>query len=261
MNLQEKAVEIAKKYESLPMRDKIRIIAQAFGCTSGKIETSPCYGKWRGTSDISIKFNNGLSLPVGNEITPKAKTVKVQSEYVNALLLRYNPEIVAITKETALIALRERETRDNMVAAQKGLKPYTMLNVEFNDGSYDKSAGYIGWYYVTLAVDEKIRAHITSNLKYEIAYGKVGEAPAREYYAAGAVNEADVDFIFNNVGFSSTSDLYSLPISDEVLKGAEKTLAERRGMQPPKPSIKAQLAARPVHGDNPAAKTKDREVR
>ena len=84
--LQKKAAEIAKKYESLPMQDRIGIIAQAFGCTSGKIETSPCSGKWRGTSDISIRFDNGASLGIGNDLTPKAKTAKVQNELVNATL-------------------------------------------------------------------------------------------------------------------------------------------------------------------------------
>ena len=261
MNLQEQAAEIAKKYEHLPMRDKIGIIAQAFGCTSGVIKTSPCYGKWRGTSDMYIRFDNGATLGMGNEMTPQAKTVRVQSEYVNTLLLQYNPEIVAIAKETALAALRERQVRDNAIAAQKGLKPYTVLNVEFNDGAYDKSAGYIGWYYVMLAVDGEIRAHVESKLNYEIAFGKVGEAPAREYYTAGALNAAEVDFVFNNVGFSSTSELYSLPISDDVLRRAEKTLAERCDTQPRKPSIKAQLAARPVPADKPDTMTKDREVR
>ena len=260
MNLQEQAAEIAKKYEHLPMRDKIGVIAQAFGCTSGKIETSPCYGKWRGTSDISIKFDNGVSLPVGNELTPKAKTVKVQKEYINAVLRGHNPEIIAATKEAALAALREREARDNEIAAQKGLKPYTVLNVEFNDGSHDKSAGYIGWYYVTLAVDGKICTHIETGLAHAIADGKVGELPEQErYFMAGTLKEAD--YVFNNVGFSSKSTLYSLPISDDVLRRAEKALAERGEAQPRKPSIKAQLAARLAPGDKPAAMTKDREVR
>lgn len=242
------------------MRDKIGIIAQAFGCTSGKIETSPCFGKWRGTSDIFIRFDNGASLPVGNELTPKAKTVKVQREYVNALLLRYNPEIVAATKETALAALREREARDNEIAAQKGLKPYTVLNVEFNDGAHDKNGGYMGWYYVTLAVDGKICTLLETGLAHAIADGKVGEIPERErYFTAGALKEAD--YVFNNVGFSSSSTLYSLPISDEVLRRAEKTLAERGEAQPRKPSIKAQLAVKPVPGDKSAAKSMDREVR
>jgi len=246
-DLQKKAVEIAKKYENLPMRDKISMIAQTFGCTSGKIETSPCYGKWRGTSDMSIRFDNGTSLGIGNEETPRAKTAKVQNEYVNAVLKRYNPEIVAVTKETALAALRKREAGDNMIAAEKGLKPYTMLNVEFNDGSDAESAGYIGWYYVTLAVDGKIRAHLETGLAHGIADGRVDEIPTRNrYFTAGALKEADVDYVFNNVGFSSASTLYSLHISDEVLERAEKSLAERQAAEHTqlcKPSLREQLAA------------------
>ena len=230
--LQKKAAEIAQKYESLPMQDRIGIIAQAFGCTSGKIETSPCSGKWRGTSDISIRFDNGASLGIGNDLTPKAKTAKVQNELVNATLRRYNPEIVAATKEAALTALRAREVKDNEIAAQKGLKPYTLLNVELHDGA-DSKSGYMGWYFVTLAVDGKIHSHLETGLAYDIAGGKVSETPSkRSYYTAGALKEAEVDYVFNNVGFSSTSDLYSLPISEEVRERAEKTLAERSAAQP-----------------------------
>ena len=231
-DLQKKAVEIAKQYEAFPLREKIGIVAQAFGGTEGKIETSPCTGKWRGTSDISIKFDNGASLFIGNHRTPQAKTEKVQTEYVNAALVRYNPEIIAATKEAAIAALRARETKDNELAAQKGLKPYTLLNVEFNDGTDEKSGGHIGWYYVTLAVDGKIHAHIETGLNYDILDGKVSENPTREnYFTAGTLKETDVDYVFNNVGFSSTSDLYSLPISEEVRERAEKTLAERNGAQ------------------------------
>jgi hypothetical protein len=227
-DLQKKAVEIAGQYENLPMRDKIGIIAQAFGGTEGKIETSPCTGKWRGTSDISIKFDNGVSLFIGNHRTPQAKTAKVQKEYVNSALVRYNPEIIAATKETAVAALRKREVIDNEIAAQKGLKPYILLNVEFNDGTDERSSGHLGWYYVTLAVDGKICSHIETGLNYDILDGKVSDTPAREnYFVGGALKETDVDYVFNNVGFSSTSDLYSLPICDDVLERAEKALRTR----------------------------------
>ena len=234
-DIQKKAVEIAGKYENLPLQDKIGIVAQAFGGTEGKIETSPCTGKWRGTSDISIKFDNGASLFIGNHRTPQAKTARVQNECVNAALVRYNPEIIAATKEAAISALRARETKDNEIAAQKGLKPYTLLNVEFNDGTDEKSSGHMGWYYVTLAVGGEIHSHIETGLNYAISDGKVSEMPTREnYFAAGALKETDVDYVFNNVGFSSTSDLYSLPISEEVRERAEKALAERNGTQPEK---------------------------
>ena len=230
--LEKKAVEIAKGYEKLPLQDRIDVIARTFGCTTGKIETSPCRGKWRGTSDISIRFDNGASLAIGNYRTPKAKTVKVQSECVNAVLVRYNPEIVQATKEASLDALMKRAEKDNAVAAQKGLKPYTVLNVELYDGTDDQSSGYIGWYYATLAVDGKICTHIETGLHFDIMGGKVSDTPTtRDYYPAGALTDADIDYVMNNVGFSSTSDLYSLPLHDDVRERAEKTLAEQNAAE------------------------------
>ena len=231
-DLQKKAAAIAEKYEAFSTQEKIGVIAQAFGGTAGRIETSPCTGKWRGTSDISIRFDNGASLFLGNRLTPKAKTAAVQRELVNDTLLRYNPEIVSATKEAALASLMEREAKDNAIAAQKGLKPYTLLNVEFNDGADGQSSGYMGWYYVTLAVDGNICSHIETGLNYDIADGKVSADPTREkYFAAGALKDSEVDYVFNNVGFSSTSGLYALPVSDAVLQRAEKTLAERTQAQ------------------------------
>ena len=97
--LQKQAVEIAKQYEALSMQEKIGVITQAFGCTSGTIEASPCTGKWRGTSDISIRFDNGSSLFLGNHMTRQAKTKKVQQELVDSALVRYNPEIIRVAKD------------------------------------------------------------------------------------------------------------------------------------------------------------------
>lgn len=232
-DLQKKAVEIADRYKDLPLQGKIDIIAQAFGCKTGEIHTSPCTGKWRGTSDMSIRFDNGASLFIGNHLTPKAKTVKVQTEYVNSALVRYNPEIVQATKEAALPVLLRREAKDNEIAAQKGLKPYTLLNVEFNNGTDEQTGGYMGWYYVTLAVDGKICTHLETGLNYDIADGKVSDTPTRaDYYPAGALKETDVDYVFNNVGFSSASTLYALPLREDVRERAEQTLARRSADQP-----------------------------
>ena len=232
-DLQKKAVEIADRYKDLPLQGKIDIIAQAFGCKTGEIRTSPCTGKWRGTSDMSIHFDNGASLFIGNHLTPKAKTVKVQTECVNRALVRYNPEIVQATKEAALSMLLQREAKDNEIAAQKGLKPYTLLNVEFHDGADEQTGGYMGWYYVTLAVDGKICTHLETGLNYDIADGKVSDIPTRaDYYPAGALKETDVDYVFNNVGFSSASTLYTVPLREDVRERAEQTLAERTAAQP-----------------------------
>lgn len=157
----------------------------------------------------------------------------MQTECVNRTLVQYNPEIVKATKEAALPALLQREAKDNEIAAQKGLKPYTLLNVEFNEGADEKTGGYIGWYYVTLAVDGKICTHLETGLNHDIANGKVSDTPTRaDYYPAGALKEADVDYVFNNVGFSSDSSLYTVPLRDDVRERAEKTLAERSAAAP-----------------------------
>ena len=230
--LQKKAIEIAQRYQGLKLKEKIRIIAQAFGCADGIIKTSPCTGKWRGTSDMSILFDNGVSLFMGNCLTPKAKTVKVQTECVNSALVQFNPEIIQATKEAALPVLLRREARDNEIAVQKGLKPYILLNVEFNDGADGKTGGCLGWYYVTLAVDGKICTHLETGLYYDIVDGKVRETHTRaDYFTAGALKEADVDYVFNNVGFSTESTLYTVPLRDDVRERAEKRLSERRASQ------------------------------
>ncbi len=111
---------------------------------------------------------------------------------------------------------------------QKGLKPYSVLNVEFNNGADKENGEYMGWYYLTIVIDDKIHTHIETGLNHDIAHGKVSEIPERSnYFTAGGLKDADVDYVFNNVGFSSSSDLYSLPISDAVRDRAEKTLAKR----------------------------------
>lgn len=232
-DLQKKAAAIAGRYEKLPVQDKIGIIAQAFGCKRGKIETSPCSGKWRGTSDMSIRFDNGMSLFIGNRSTPAAKTARVQDECVGSALIRYNPEIIQAAKEAAVAALMKQEARDNAIAAHKGLKPYTLLNVEFNDGTAEKGGGYMGWYYVTLAVDGKICSHLETGLNYAIMDGRAGEETRGRYYTAGALKETEVDYVFNNVGFSSASGLYSVPLRDDVRERAKEALARRTEAQPP----------------------------
>ena len=47
---------------------------------------------------------------------------------------------------------------------------------------------------------------------------------------------ADVDFVFHNVGHSSTDTIYSLRINDDVRERAEKALLERiAAVEPVKP--------------------------
>jgi hypothetical protein len=244
--LQQKGFAIAKRYEKLPLPERLGIIARTFGCKTASIRTSPCTGKWRGTSDISIVFDNGTSLFIGNRRTPQAKTARVQNECVNDTLAQYNPEIVREAKDRAAAALSKREADDNAVAAQMGLKPYTFLNVELSDGAHSQSGGYMGWYYVTLAVEDKIFGFVETGLKYDIARGVLSEAISRpKYFVAGGMKDSEADFVFNNVGHSSFNGSHQISLSDDARSRAEKRLNERIcGNEPQKrPSALDKLAA------------------
>lgn len=221
---QKKEVEYAKPYQSMRMPEKIEVIAKTFGCKTGEIRTSPCRrGDWRGTSDISLCFENGVSIFLGNHLTPKAKTKKVQNEELDSALVRYNPEIVKACKEAALPALIKRQEIDNAIAAQKGLRPYMILNVEFNDGA--GGMGYAGWYYVTFALDGDIFTHLETGLHCAIMDGNMENKHISDcYFVAGALKDADVDYVFHNVGFSSRSSLYSVPLSQAAYLRAKNTL-------------------------------------
>jgi len=247
--MQKKGFEIAKAHEHLPMQDRLNIIAKTFGCKTASIVTKPCFGKYRGNSDIGIAFDNGTSLFVGIKRTPQAKTAKIQNECINDTLARYNPEIVHELKSMAAAALSKREAQDNAVAAEKGLKPYTFLNVELNDGSV-QDGHYLGWYYVTLEVDGKIFGHVETGLKYDIARGEVSEnISGRNYFVAGALREDEVDFVFDNVAFSSSSGLYKVVLSDEARLRAEKTLEQKQQgihVQPEPPPVRGVLSDKPI---------------
>ena len=224
--LQKKATDVFNSYKNLNLQEKIDIIAQAFGCRTGHIYTTPCVGKWRGTNDVRIRFDNNVSLSIGNGLTPKTKTIKRQTEYVNSALALYNPEIVKTKKEMALSVLLEKEKIDREVAIKMGLKSYEVLSVEFvNAIDCEKVDGYLGWYYIVLAIDGKIRIHLETGLNYNISIGNVSPKQKRaNYFVAGGLDNNEVDYVFDNTGFSTKSHLYTMPVPDCVLERANKEL-------------------------------------
>lgn len=75
------------------------------------------------------------------------------------------------------------------------------------------------------------KKRITGSQLHELI--RKSDTPTRaDYYAAGSLKETDVDYVFNNVGFSSASSLYALPLREDVRERAEKTLAERSAAAP-----------------------------
>jgi antirestriction protein ArdC len=241
---QEKGFAIAKSYASLPLQDRLNIIAQTFGCQTAHIETHPCTKKWYNMSDITIVFDNGvsngMSLFIGTHQTPEAENDYIINMYVNKTLAIFNPQTVAEAKHRATLALMEREAADAAIAAKHGLEPYKFLNVEMDDSTNLKTDRYLGWYYVTLAVGDKIFGHLTSDLNADIARGVVGENDERrDYYIAGGLQKTDVNYIFDNVGHSTFGEEYKIELSENTLQRARETLARRERFQDALQGIKA----------------------
>ncbi len=214
-DLQQQGFEIAKRYETLPLQDRLNIIAKTFNCETASIKTIPCSGKYRGYSDIYIALDNGASLGIGTRRTPQAKTAKVINECVNNTLTEYNPEIVSELKAKATDALSKRQIEDNMVAEEKGLKPYKFLSVELNAGSEQASGGYLGWYYARLEIDGKTIDFLETGLCSDIERGVLSEHISRpNYFVAGGLRDDEVDFVFNNVGHSSWNGSHQISRGD-----------------------------------------------
>ncbi|GHU95459.1 hypothetical protein FACS1894208_08290 [Clostridia bacterium] len=247
--LQEKGFAIAARNAYLPLQERLNIIAGVFNSKTASIGTRLCTGKWRGSTDVSIVFDNGNKLYIGTRSTPNTKKKAVINELVNNTLARYNPEIVAEAKERAIAPLLKRQEQDNAIAAEKGLKPYKLLTVELNDGEI--SDNYLGWYYITLEVDGKIFGMLETGLYHDIANGTVSETLSREnYFVAGGLKNEDADFVFNNVGHSSDKELYKVLLGTEARNRAEIALyGEVRSKEPVLPNQEEKEQPKPVKPD------------
>lgn len=212
--------EIAEEYIHLPMQEKINTIAQVFGHKTGRIETRPCTGKWRGASDVSIVFGGGDSLFLGTDATRVVRMKKIQNEFLNRAVTVYNPRIVELMIRQGEADLVLLEKADAQTARDKEVDAYTFLHAELCT-----TGDYLGWYYITLSVGGVIHAHLTADLNWAIKSGSVKDllAQADHYWgSAGGVREVDVDYVFAGTGFSTASDLYTAQMSPQAFQRAQE---------------------------------------
>jgi len=178
-------------------QEKMNVIASVFGAKSGVKSFSRCTGKWRGTVDYSIAFDNGEELFVGNSGSGR-KFIAMVDEYYEM----YNPITVAVKKNFALSKLRERAVQDNEIAEKMGFSPYEIVSVELC-----AKGDRLGWYYIVLKVGGINIPHVETTLYYNIKNMDFSET-VKTYYTAGGLKDDEVDYVFNGVGFSSKSPLY-----------------------------------------------------
>jgi hypothetical protein len=181
-------------------QEKMNAIALTFGAKTGARFSRRCTGKWSGTTDWSILFDNGERLFIGN-----SGGSKKFSQYVDECYELYNSIAVQTAKDYALKQLRQRAPQDNEFAERLGHLPYEVESVELITS--DKG-GHIGWFYVVLRIGDKIVNHLETGLNYNVGGQMFSETVRPKYYVAGGLKDDEVDYIFNGVGFSSASSLY-----------------------------------------------------
>lgn len=158
-----------------------------------------CTGKWRGTTDYGVLFDDGLDYWISNGMTFFEDKIK---DTINEI------HTITTNRDEYLRILRQQAERDNQTAASKGLLPVEVLDI----GIESQSKTYFLWTYVTLKVGGARTFKFTeTGLYYDMKNNNMQqwiECCKRELFTAGAVKKPD--YIFGNVRFSSTDDLYKI---------------------------------------------------
>ena len=163
-------------------------------------EGSRCTGKWAGTTDYSLRWDDGTSMFISNGMTYFEERVKETVEMVRRTRSTEHQEAI-------MDVLREYEREDAEMAREAGLKSYRLLGlIEVID-----DIGTI-WWGVRLDVDGKTIDFTESGLSCDIEKGaeKLRETKeyeaGRELWTAGGVETPD--YVIHGVGHSTTYGCY-----------------------------------------------------
>lgn len=158
----------------------------------------PCTGKWRGTTDYGILFDDGMQYFISNGM--QCFNEKLANEITSIHVLRNN-------HKKYLQILREQARLDNEIARKEGLHPVTIVDV----GQEMESENHFLWAYVILDVNGHWFKFTETGLNYAMkqdAMDKWIEGCKKSLFTAGGVKLPD--YIFANVRFSSTDQLYKI---------------------------------------------------
>jgi len=177
--------------------EKMNEVAAVFKAASGTRSFMHSRREYHIPVDYFIDLNNGNYIFIGNSGGGKF------AELVDKYYELYNLQTVKETKRIALEKLREIAGRDNILAQEKGFLPYEVLSVELKI-----SGRYLGWYYTMLKIGESIIPHVNTCLYYGILQQNIEKWTDDKYFVAEGLQEANIDYVFHGVGFSTKSGIY-----------------------------------------------------
>lgn len=163
-------------------------------------EGSRCTGKWAGTTDYSLRWDDGTRMYISNGMSYFEEKVKNTVEMLKRTRSKEH-------QEALMEVLREYEKDDAVMARENGLKSYKVLGlIEIVD--------HIGtiWWGVRLDIDGQTFDFRESGLDLDIQAGadKLRETKQREagrkLWTAGGVDTPD--YVIHGVGHSTTYGCY-----------------------------------------------------
>ena len=173
---------------------KMNRLAHCFNSKTGVKIGVPCRGKWRGTTDYSVRFDDGTSFFVSNGM-------KYFEERLDEMLTVY--EGFEEMKPHILKKLQDMESKDNEIASQKGLKNYHIRGID-----YSKGRNFMGWFYLSIDIEGEITTQLETGLNYAIRkaitekdISPIANNFRENYFVAGGVEEPE--YVFHNVGHNT----------------------------------------------------------
>ena len=134
---------------------KMNLLAHFFDAKKGTKTSQRCRGKWAGTTDYFVKFDNGKEFFISNGMERFEKSL----DFYIGVYDGFRSMKLEIIK-----ALAEMAKEDNRNAEDKGLSPYKIVDVDYVKSNSD----YLGWFYVTIEVNGQITTVMETNLHYSI---------------------------------------------------------------------------------------------
>ena len=174
-------------------------LTELIGCKSYTHIAKRCTGKWHGTTDHGLLFNNGCYHFVSNGMAGFEQEIQKDILEISTVLQYRESYRTVISEQLAL---------DNEIALREGLSPVKLIDIGVNT---DYELCFL-WVYALLEVNGRQFRFIETMLNYHLRTNNIAIWEAdrpKDTFTAGAVQNPD--FIFGNVRFSSTDNLHKIP--------------------------------------------------
>lgn len=179
--------------------ERLNELTRLTGYHTWERTTKRCFGKYRGTADYGILLDGKTYLFISNGM-----------KYFEASVERFIRDIETIrnNRKKYMQILKTQLEKDNRVALSENLKTAEILDVGI-ETQYEYN---MLWSYVRLRVDRLEFKFIESGLHNDLTMDRMDEwleICNRPVFTAGAIQKPD--FVFGNVRYSSTEELYKIP--------------------------------------------------